>query len=267
MGAFKNCIGLENIILHCDYLSVGNDAFANSKWWNNQENGVVYLGKIALSYKGDIPEGSSIVIKEGTKYINDNFLLWEYVNSVGNLISLSLPNSIEIIGEKAFYGCSNLKDIKQSENTITIGDLAFDYTAWMSNRPNGLLYIGNVLYRNIGKLKNSNVDINDGTVRINHSVFENDSSLISINIPKSVRYIGNNIFDGCVSLDRITVDANNPYFDSRDNSNAIIDKSNHSLIYGSNKTIIPSNVRRIVEHAFCGRNIEKIEIPNQVKVI
>lgn len=78
--------------------------------------------------------------------------------------------------------------------------------------------------------------------------------LKSATIPGSTTYIGTNPFLWCPALEMIRVEAGNPYFDSRNNCNAIIATSSNTLISGCKKTIIPNGVKIIGEYAFgsCG---------------
>ena len=69
-------------------------------------------------------------------------------------------------------------------------------------------------------------------------------------------------------LNEIKVSANNQYYDSRNNCNAIIEKATNKLVYGCNSTIIPDNVVGIADNAFYGcTGIKSITIPSSVKTI
>ena len=54
--------------------------------------------------------------------------------------------------------------------------------------------------------------------------------MVSITISKNVTKIGKGVFDNCELLKKITVDPENKYFDSRDNCNAIVEKSTDSIV-------------------------------------
>jgi hypothetical protein len=88
----------------------------------------------------------------------------------------------------------------------------------------------------------------------------------SLFIPKSIKKIpDNSIFGG--KYESITVDKDNPYFDSRDNCNAVIETASNTLIAGCKKTIIPPTVTSIGDYAFDFCPIVSITIPNSVKQI
>ena len=66
--AFYGCNSLTsvNIPENSQLTSIGSSAFDETPWCNNIADGVVYFGKILYKYKGEIPENTSIEVKEGT---------------------------------------------------------------------------------------------------------------------------------------------------------------------------------------------------------
>lgn len=93
----------------------------------------------------------------------------------------------------------------------------------------------------------------------------------SIFIPSSVEnlYDGmeDNPFSACVNLTSITVASDNPWYDSREGCNAIIEKSSNSLIIGCSKSFIPNSVESIRRDAFYGSTFSDITIPENIKSI
>ena len=107
-------------------------------------------------------------------------------------------------------------------------------------------------------------------------VFTNDASSVveSITIPKTIDIINKNALAGCSNLKTVVVDSENPYYDSRENCNAIITTSQNpyitpnTLIAGCKTTIIPNSVVEIGENAFYDcESLETITIPNSVTKI
>ena len=74
--------------------------------------------------------------------------------------------------------------------------------------------------------------------------------LISIVIPNTVSYIGEDVFSKSISLSSIKVAPNNPQYDSRNNCNGIIETSTDTMIAGCKNTIIPNNIKIIASGAF-----------------
>lgn len=100
--------------------------------------------------------------------------------------------------------------------------------------------------------------------RIDKYAFDDCSNLESVHIGSGVTTIDNEAFTFCEKLATITVDANNQTYDSRGNCNAIISKSNNTLVVGCKNTVIPASVTRIGNYAFKGRDLESITIPDNV---
>lgn len=127
-----------------------------------------------------------------------------------------------------------------------------------------------------GKIYNITLGTADGTTRedifrvigIKNRAFYECYDLTSIEIPNSVTNIGYCIFGGCNNLTSITIDENNPIYDSRENCNAIIETALNTLIAGCKNTVIPGSVTTIGYQAFYGcSSITNIEIPNSVTTI
>ena len=103
---------------------------------------------------------------------------------------------------------------------------------------------------------------------INEYTFGGCSEVTSITIPKSVTSIGNCVVSDCDKLVSIIVDSENPVYDSRNNSNAIIETETNRLIQGCNTTVIPETVTTIGQYSFSYCNLlATISIPDSVKSI
>ena len=89
-----------------------------------------------------------------------------------------------------------------------------------------------------------------------------------IRIPKSVEYFGvPNIFP-TLYIDSIVVHKDNPYYDSRENCNAIIETATNTLIAGCKNSVIPYGIEHIAKNAFIGtEELKHITIPATVKSI
>ncbi len=171
--AFSNT-SLESATIPGSITEVGTSAFQNTPWYANQPNGLVYIGKVAYRYKGEMPANTSIEIREGTTAIVDT----AFYNCT-NLSSISIPNSVTKIRPQAFSGCSSLTNI-----TIP-----------------GIPTINERTFENCTSL--NEVTLQDGTTVINNYAFYGCSSLTAINWPSTLEKIGNYVFDDCSSLTSI----------------------------------------------------------------
>ena len=93
------------------------------------------------------------------------------------------------------------------------------------------------------------------------------SNISSISIPAGVKYISEDVFDGCNNLSTITVSNGNTKYDSRDNCNALIETATNTILRGSSSTIIPNTVTTIGARAFEGTTLKRIVIPEGVTLI
>lgn len=97
--------------------------------------------------------------------------------------------------------------------------------------------------------------------------FVNCQELTSIFIPDTVTYIGEAIFDNCISLSSIEVAPDNHKYDSRSNCSAIIETSTDTLIAGCKNTIIPNNIKTIASSAFSASTPTTIIFPKTLHKI
>lgn len=92
-------------------------------------------------------------------------------------------------------------------------------------------------------------------------------------VPNTVNYISSDAFDYARNTYTITVAADNPTYDSRDECNAIIHTATNTLIEGCQGTVIPKSVETIGSVAFDGIFIDEsadicgMRIPTSVKAI
>ena len=114
----------------------------------------------------------------------------------------------------------------------------------------------------------TSVVIPNSITTINDDAFFYCLSLKSITIPSSVTKIENSAFATCINLESIIVDKDNPVYDSRDNSNAIIETATNTIIAGCKNTIFPASVTTIGSYAFYGfSNLTTVTIPTTITSI
>ena len=112
------------------------------------------------------------------------------------------------------------------------------------------------------------VELPDAIESIGYCSFCDCSKLASITIPANVKELSSFAFSDCSNIEEITVDAANPYFDSRDNCNALMRTDNNSLIRGCRNTTIPNTTEKIEGSAFSGcLGLTHIYIPASVQSV
>ena len=225
-SAFENCSSLASIDVPKSVISVGLRAFHETAWYNNQPDGLVYLGPVAYRYKGQIPEleeetedeGTCIVIKEGTVCIADFFITSDVGFGFNGLTSVVIPNSVKSIGKLAFSDSRNLKNVSMGDSVVIIDDNAFLWCGALKSItiPNTVTSIGEYAFDGCGlarvyitdlnawcniKFANSSSNPLSGTRRL----YLNGLEVTNLIIPNTVTSISNYAFYGCRSLESVTI--------------------------------------------------------------
>lgn len=207
-SAFEYCRNLSVINLGNNIETLGADVFDYTAYYedkNNWENKVLYLHNLLLDSENDI---TSCNIKAGTKIIAPYAF-----DKRRNLVEVTFPDSLTIIGEDAFY-----------YTPITKVELK-----------NGLKTISGGAFSNCEKL--TSVKLPNGLISIGAGAFYRCFSLSDINIPSSVKYIYVNAFNGVkmTSVNLNTEFIAGPCFENCSNLEVVS---------------ISSNIKEIHEYAF-----------------
>lgn len=212
-SAFSGCSGLTSLTIPNSVTSIGFYAFS----------GCSSLTSI------NIPEGVT------------NIEAYTFLNC-SSLTSITIPNNVKSVEHSAFSGCSSLASITFPDDIISIGAYAFNGTSWYTNQPDGVIYVGKVLYKYKGDMPaNTNIAIKDGTISISPYAFQKCSTLISVVIPNSVTNIGNNAFSSCSSLSSVTIGKN------------VTTIGGYAFAWCENSLTsitLPENITSIASHAF-----------------
>ena len=244
--AFAYCTGLTSITIPNSVTWIGGYAFKRTPWLENQ-SGLIYIGSVLYAYRGEMPENTSIVIKDGVTSIGQYAF-----DTATRLSSITIPNSVTRIGEGAFAGCRGLTSVTIGNSVTSIGERAFYGCAGLTSItiPNSVTSIEEGTFYDCSGL--TSVTIPNSVTKIGGYAFSGCTGLTSVTIGNSVTSIGESVFYDCTGLTSIIVESSNRVYDSRNNCNAIIETATNTLIQGCKTTIIPNSVTSIRGWAFEG---------------
>ncbi|MBR3979904.1 MAG: leucine-rich repeat protein [Bacteroidales bacterium] len=151
---------------------------------------------------------------------------------------------------------------ENKENSYS-GDVSIPSTVTYDGTTYDVTIIGYQAFSNCTEL--TSVTIPNSVTAIGEFAFYSCSKLTSITIPESVTSIERGVFGKCNNLSSVKVDTKNTQYDSRNNCNAIIEKTTNTLVAGCPSSIIPDDVTSIREYAFPElSSLTSITIPNRV---
>ena len=230
-------------------------------------------GTVNVYLNDEILEQSvrTVIINDGIEEIGYNAF-----HSFPNIIYVNISDSVKSINECAFAGCSALENIIIPDNVETIQRWAFSgckklkeveilgnpdiwYQAFSGcdNIEEVTLSESCSMMRLFLDSENVNVKLIDGISEISAEKFEFCKWIGSIEIPSSVKKIGNNAFNDS-TLSRITLSEN------------ITDIGSGAFAYCTEleDILIPDSITSINSGTFAGcSNLTKIKIPENVQSI
>lgn len=290
--AFYNCSSLSDVSISESVSSIGNLAFAqcyaltsisvdeSNTYYSSDSFGVLFnkaqteliqypASSTETSY--DVPDTVKTIGKDAFRYAE-------------NLSDVSLPSSLEEIGEEAFYG-SALTGVEIPALVTSIGKDAFGWCPALetisvdeantnySSDEYGVLF--DKSKTELIKFPNNSTQtsyiIPDSVTALADNSFENCYRLQYVTVPSSVISIGEGVFFNCY-LKSINVDSANQNYSSDENG-VLFTKDKTELIQypiRNSKTgyNIPDGVVTVNEYAFHNNQIiESISVPDSVATI
>lgn len=190
-AAFSNCTKLTSIgNIGQNLKNLGCIVFENTKWFENQKDGIVYLGKIAYCYKGNMPKNTTLTFKNGTYAVSSEFIS-EHNSATHfeqpNLVKVVLPKSCKFIGSDAFLNCTNLKSIDLGGAEIAENEAFVSNACETITLPSTMRIIGDDSFTS--KVLKT-VNLNDGLQAIGEGAFFSYGKIKNMTVPASVTYIG-----------------------------------------------------------------------------
>ncbi len=178
--AFNACV-LKSVVVPDSVTFIGKGAFAKCPITTLT---LPFVGQDAMGEVGYI--GHLFGASDYTE--NSRFVPADFAN-------LTLTSVCTAIGEGAFYDCEKLQSPNLPSTITAIGADAFTNTAYYDAQPEGMVYVGNVLYSYKGEMADSAIVVREGTVAIAASAFR-DRGITAVTIPESVTAIGLGAFAG-----------------------------------------------------------------------
>ena len=161
-----------------------------------------------------------------------------------------------------------LKHIVFQGEIADIGDYAFNglYYVESVTIPEGVTRVGKNSFASCNALKE--LSLPGSLRRIGSYAFSSCKNLTSFVVPSKVDTLTGDIINNSTKIASLEVRPGNTRYDSRDNCNAIIDKTTNYLIRGCANTIIPDGIERIGMSAFMtDDSIRTVTLPASIEVI
>ena len=227
----------------CEHLKKPDGWFYSYNYWWNNNRGTIYWGtsfivgdfgyliaddnKVSVSYYlGDDLEVSipSKVTYNGVEYCVTG--ICDKVFKDKQITSISIPDSVENIGNEAFSGCSGLTAITIPNFVNTIGNSAFEGCTKLAKAEFASIkslceidFKGNTYYANplyyahnlyVKGEEVTKIDIPEGVTTINQYAFVGCNKITTVTIPNTVTTIEGSPFAYCDKLMKATLKAAAP---------------------------------------------------------
>ncbi|MGN8766186.1 leucine-rich repeat protein [Blautia massiliensis (ex Liu et al. 2021)] len=221
---------------------------------------------------------TSIIIEEGVTSLADGVFI-----SFDALTSVSMPSSLRSIGNYAFSDCIALPSVTIPEGVTEIGESAFfgmDNLSFVKI-PGTVKTIGKNAFRTAGrKIPKLTVTMGKGITTIGANAFT-ATNIYELNIPDSVKTIGEGAFYSCSKLQKVTMGDSVTKIGAHafawceeltsirlSNNITEIPESMLYVCSKITKVTLPAKIKSIGKAAFCHcENLTEITIPSGVTEI
>ena len=177
-----------------------------------------FVGDLVIPSKVQFSGKELIVTEVGDDFATEN----------ESILSLTIDNGIDSIGDRAFKSCSNLKTINVAQSVTQVGaECFYGCTALEVFNNHGIVNLSSKSFAECENLKEisieSLVSLGEGTffnckklsdcylpniTSIAKAAFQSCLSLEEYNIPSTVKSIGESAFEGCSAISSIVIPNN-----------------------------------------------------------
>ena len=168
----------------------GKDGIYNYGWY--EEDDVYHPAPWA---EEGMPAVKKLVVNSGITYIGDSAF-----EGLDQLVSVSLPDTMEYIGWSAFSDCASLTSIVIPEGIDGLCDFTFARCTSLRSvkLPSTMRWIDGCIFSGCTSLQD--IVLPEGLTDITWQMFKDCTSLRSVTIPGSIMSVSNDAFSGCTAL-------------------------------------------------------------------
>jgi len=191
--AFKDVSSLSYVHTPGSITFVGYQAFHNTLWESTIKNPdqISYIDKAAYCFDEFTPNIDllDIEIREGTTSVTDHLF-----ENVGRLRKVSIPESVEYIGNNTFKGCKSLSSVIW--NPVRIRTDIRDYSA------------DKLFSSSARQVSLKEISFGDNVTSIPDYLLSNCTEITTLNLPQSLTSIGDNAFEYCSGITELVLPDN-----------------------------------------------------------
>ena len=237
--AFCDCTMLESVQFGPNIHRVDKDAFSETAMLNAIDADTIILGGYVLyaicgtETDFTVPDGVTVIAAFACK---------------SALTSLDLNQTV-YVGDAAFRNCTDLASVTGTDSLRSVGQYAFDGTAYLNSISDDLVMIGRCLYKYCGSAED--VVVPEGTVSISPECFSFNTDICSITLPDSLERIEYYAMLGCKSMVSLEIPESVTYIGDHAVGYYVNDYSNFYSIGGFRARVhrrLSTSFRQILLH-------------------